>query len=257
MDTIERRGLLPAALAVGAAVIYMATLYGKERTLSGQYETVRVLAARVDIPERTVLKEDSIDTIEIPRKYVAQDAVEARAPSDVRMIAGLVARVRIPKGNQISQSTLVPLSPEAGLAMKVPPGYRGGLVPIDPELKSLVKPGDRVDVLLTFDAVMPDGRRQKVTATLLQNVLVIAVGSDLGPGTMSGSAGSSAAADRAAFFAEKPTISVALNPLELEYLALAVQQGNTTVGVRGVGDEAMHPIDLAILNRIIGAPRVP
>ncbi|MDO8756396.1 MAG: SAF domain-containing protein, partial [Elusimicrobiota bacterium] len=103
--------LVPTVLAAVAAIFYLGFLGSKERALSGQYETGKILVARVDIPERSLIKEEMLEIVEMPRKFMAQDSVEIKVRSDIRMISNSVNRVRIPKGNQISQSTLMPLSP--------------------------------------------------------------------------------------------------------------------------------------------------
>ena len=55
---MEKKGVLvPMLLAMGAAVFYLMVLSSKESALRGAYETAKVLSARVDIPERTVLKD--------------------------------------------------------------------------------------------------------------------------------------------------------------------------------------------------------
>ncbi len=159
--------------------------------------------------------------------------------------------MRIPKGNQITQSALISLSPEAGLSVKIPPGYRGAILPIDSELKALIKPGDRVDVLVTFDALMADNRKEKVTATILQNVLVIAVGTNMGQGMNAKQfKAEGAAEEKNSAMAEKAMISLALNPNEAQYLALAMKQGDTTVIMRGLGDVEMHPMEMASFRKL-------
>lgn len=245
--------LVPTVLAMAAGVFYLLVLGSRERALSGQYETAKVLVARFDIPERTLIKEGLLDVVEVPRKFVAQDAVEIRVPTDIRMITNLVNRVRIPKGNQISQSIMMPLSPESGLSLKVPPGYRAAALGIDAEMRSLVKPGDRVDVLVTFDALMADGRKEKATATILQNILVLAVGRNLGAGmTASQFRAASDAEDQTAAFAEKAAISLAVNPRELQFLALAAQQGVTSIGLRSPGDDNLHPVQISLMRQLLG-----
>ncbi|UPT73827.1 MAG: Flp pilus assembly protein CpaB [Elusimicrobiota bacterium] len=249
----KKTALVPALFAVAAAAFYLLALNSKEHALTGQYETAKVLVARADIPERTLVQEGLVEVAELPRRYVAQDAIEVRVPTDVRMISNTVSRVRIPKGNQISQSALMPLSPGAGLALRVPPGYRAATLAIDGEMRALVKPGDRVDVLVTFDAVLNDGRREKATATLLQNILVIAVGRNLGQGLTSDRLRLDAAADeKSAAFSEKSAISLAVNPRELQFLALATQQGATSIGIRAPGDTEMHPIPVSMLRQLVG-----
>lgn len=249
---MEKKGvLIPMVLAMLAAIFYLMVLTSKEKALSADYEKAKVLVANADIPERTVLKEDMVSTLEIPRKFMQQDSFEIKTQSDMKLIVNLVTRTRIPKGNQITQSSLVSLSPESGLSVKIPPGYRGAMLPIEPEMKVLIKPGDRVDVLVTFEAMMNDGRKEKVTATILQNVLVIAVGTNLGQGMNAKQFKSQQATEeKTAAFAEKATVSLALNPNEAQYLALALKQGDPTVIMRGLGDVEMHPMEMASFRKL-------
>lgn len=249
---MEKKGvLIPMLLAMGAAVFYLMVLSSKESALRGQYETAKVLSSRVDIPERTVLKEDMVEILEVPRKFMQQDAFEIKTQGDMKLIVNLVTRTRVPKGNQLTQSSLISLSPESGLSVKIPPGYRGAILPIDQEMKILIKPGDRVDVLVTFDALMNDGRKEKVTATILQNVLVIAVGTNLGQGMNAKQFKNLGdKEEKTAAFSEKASVSLALNPNEAQYLALAIKQGDTTVIMRGLGDAEMHPMEMASFRKL-------
>lgn len=249
---MEKKGVLvPMLLAMGAAVFYLMVLSSKESALRGAYETAKVLSARVDIPERTVLKEDMVEVLEVPRKFMQQDSFEIKTQGDMKLIVNLVTRTRVPKGNQLTQSSLISLSPESGLSVKIPPGYRGAILPIDQEMKVLIKPGDRVDVLVTFDALMNDGRKEKVTATILQNVLVIAVGTNLGQGMNAKQFKNLGdKEEKTAAFSEKASVSLALNPNEAQYLALAIKQGDTTVIMRGLGDSEMHPMEMASFRKL-------
>jgi pilus assembly protein CpaB len=250
----KKNAMIPMLLAIFAAILYITALSSREKSLAHDYETAKVLVAANDIPERTVLKEDMVVTMDIPRKFMQQDAFEWRTPSDTKQIVNLVTRTRVPKGNQITQSSLVALSPDSGLSVKIPPGYRGAMLPIDGDMKPLIKPGDRVDVLVTFEAVMKDsGQKEKVTATILQNVLVIAVGTNLGQGMNAAQFKTAAAAeDKTAAFAEHASISLALNPTEAQYLALAIKQsgGDVTVVLRGLGDVEMHPMEMASFRKL-------
>ena len=249
---MEKKGVLvPMLLAMGAAVFYLMALTSKESALRGAYETAKVLVARLDIPERTVIKDDQVEVLDIPRKFMQQDAVEIKTQDDMKMLLDKVTRIRVPKGNQLTFSALMAMSPESGLSVKIPPGYRGAILPIDQEMKVLIKPGARVDVLVTFDAMMNDGRKEKVTATILQNVLVIAVGTNLGQG-MSAKQFKTLGDkdDKTAAFSEKASVSLALNPNEAQYLALAVKTGDTAVIMRGLGDGEMHPMEMASFRKL-------
>jgi len=250
---MEKKGVLvPMILAMLAASIYWWVLTSKERAIAKMQETAQVLVAKYDMPARTILKEDLVEIVSVPRQYMQQDAQEIRSGSDIKLVTNLVTAVRIPKGNQITLSALVSLSPEAGLSVKVPPGYRGCTLPMDNELMRLIKPGDRVDILVTFDAVMGDNRKEKVTATILQNVLVLGVGTNLGQGMSSIQAKNKEAqvsADQA--FSDKGVLSLALNPQEAQYLSLSQKQGDVNIIVRGLGDMELHPMEIASFKRLI------
>jgi Flp pilus assembly protein CpaB len=250
---MEKKGMLiPMLMALFAAFIYWWLLTSKERAMSAQMERATVLVAKFDLPARTIMNVDLVETREMPRMYLEQDAYEVRSQSDLKLVTNLVTAIRIPKGNQLSQSSLVSLSPEAGLSVKVPPGYRGCVLPLENDLLRLVKPGDRVDILVTFDAVMGDNRKEKVTATILQNVLVLGVGSNLGQGMSSAQAKAkdkSESVDQS--FSDKMGLSLALNPNEAQYLSLSQEQGRVSVVVRGLGDVELHPMEIASFKRLI------
>ncbi len=65
---MEKKGVLvPMVLAMLAAMLYLLVLTSKEKALTNSYETGQVLVANVDIPERTVLKEDMVTPTQMPR----------------------------------------------------------------------------------------------------------------------------------------------------------------------------------------------
>ncbi|MCK4935430.1 MAG: Flp pilus assembly protein CpaB [Elusimicrobiales bacterium] len=244
--------LVPMILAIIAASIYWGILSSKKNSLASAYQMGRVLISKYDLPARTVLKEDLVEIIQVPRKYMQQDGYEVRSPSDIKMVVNLVTQIRIPKGNQITQSSLVSLSPKAGLSVKVPPGYRGCVLPMGNEILKLIKPGDRIDVLVTFTAVMAGSKKSNVTATILQNVLVLGVGGNLGQGISASHARSSAKQEaEAQAFSEKGVLSLALNPQEAQYLSLSFKEGDVSIIVRGLGDVEIHPMEIASFKRLI------
>lgn len=249
----KKQTLIPLLLAIIAASLYWWILSSKERELSKSYETAQVLVAKYDLPARTILKPDLVEIAEIPRKFMEKDAYEIRNPSDIKLVTNLVTAIRIPKGNQIIQSALLTLTPEAGLSVKVPPGYRGALLPVDSDLLKLIKPGDRVDILVTFDAIVGE-KKEKITATILQNVLVLGVGSNLGQGITADLAKKQSAQEAAVqSFSDKGALSLALTPLEAQYLALSQEIGNNkvTVVVRALGDVEIHYMEIASFRKLI------
>lgn len=115
-------------------------------------------------------------------------------------------------------------------------GYRGTSVTVGGDQLLFLKKGDRVDVLVTFDAKMEDKdgkvRQEKITSTFLQNVVVINV-------------------HKPAKVSETGAVELLLNPVEAQYAALAIAQGDVSIVVRAPGDTELHPMEIASFRRLI------
>jgi len=245
--------MLPTILALVLTFIYLMVIQSQKSALDKAYEKAQVLVAKTDLPNRTVVSMDMVDTVTMPRIYMQQDAYEVRSPSDIKLVNNLVTTIRIPKGNQILSSALNVLSPSAGLSVKVPPGYRGVMLDVPLTVAAMVKPSDRIDVLVTFKARMADNSREPVTATILQNVLVLGVGDDLGQGVNAKNIKEREKKEaESAAFSDKGVLSLALAPADAQYLVLAQQEGQISVIVRNMGEMQLHPIEIASFRRIFG-----
>lgn len=117
---------------------------------------------------------------------------------------------------------------KGGILKDIPPGYRGVTIPVKHHQLVNIKRGDRVDVLVTFDAAIgepSDQRRETVTATLLQNVIVFSIG--------------------------KGIVELVLNAHEAQYAVLAIdEQKSIWIVRRGKGDTEMQPLDMAAFRKL-------
>ena len=126
-------------------------------------------------------------------------------------------------------------APVAGSDIKeLPRGYREVTIVADPAQLYFVNKGDRVDVLTTFDALMKGGIKEKVTATILQNVIVADV-------------------HKPADLEKAGAVSLLLNPNEAQYAALSSIQGSIQLLVRAPGDMKMHPMEMASFRKLTHA----
>ena len=127
-------------------------------------------------------------------------------------------------------------APKALLPVGLVKGYRGTSIPLGGDQLLFLKKGDRVDVLVTFDAKMEDAdkkeRKEKITSTFLQNILVINV-------------------RKPEKIDETGAAELLLNPVEAQYAALSISQGKITVVVRAVGDTELHPMEMASFRKLI------
>jgi hypothetical protein len=109
--------------------------------------------------------------------------------------------------------------------------YRGFSLPLPAHQLAFLKKGQHVDVLVTFEALMKGGSKEKVTATILQNVQIIGL---LKPEQPDG----------------RGVLELMLNPNEAQYAALSVLQGDVRVTARADGDVEMHPMEMASFKKL-------
>ena len=134
----------------------------------------------------------------------------------------------------LALSMMLAMAPRAVAAetkrAEIPKGYRLLTLPVKQHQLLELDPGDRVDVMVTFEALVGKEKPQSkeiVTATLLQNVIVQSVYSSL------------------------PAVSLVVNPNEAQYGALAIdQQKSIWLIKRGKGDKKMHPMEMASFRKL-------
>ena len=243
--------LLPLIVAIAAAVVYAMIVSSAEKKLNASKNIKQVFVPIRDIKEREVIKRDFVKPVPVPAAYLQKDAFTYTTDADFRAIENAVARIQIPKGNQISKYAITSLSPEAGLSSKIPVQMRGFLIKVPVETAGMIKPDDNIDVLLTFEAQMKSGTRQKVTVTLLQNVKVLGVGSDLGQGLDAKTANAMKNKEEdAAAYSDSSALSLALSPRDAQYLALAQAEGDISVILRSHGDVTNYLMEIATYEKL-------
>ena len=249
---MKSRGVLvPLIVAVLAAVVYAMIVSSAEKKLNASKNIKQVFVPIRDIKEREVIKRDFVKPVPVPAAYLQKDAFTYSTDADFRAIENAVARIQIPKGNQISKYAITSLSPEAGLSSKIPVQMRGFLIKVPAETAGMIKPDDNIDVLLTFEAQMKSGTRQRVTVTLLQNVKVLGVGSDLGQGMDAKTANAMKNKEEdAAAYSDSSALSLALSPRDAQYLALAQAEGDISVILRSHGDVTNYLMEIATFEKL-------
>ncbi len=244
--------LFPLLLAILAAVVYAMIVSRAEKKLSDAKNVKYVFVPTRDIKEREVIKRDFVKTVPVPAAYLQKDAFTYTTDADFKAIENAVARIQIPKGNQISKYAITSLSPEAGLSSKIPVQMRGFIINNIPVATAgLIKPDDNVDILLTFSAVMKNGTQQNVTVTLLQNVKVLGVGNDLGQGLDAKAASALKNKDEdASAYSDSVALALALSPRDAQYLALAQKEGDISVILRSHGDVTNYLMEIATFEKL-------
>jgi len=130
---------------------------------------VAVVVAKVNIPPKTKITTEMIQEVEVPEEYIQPGAVNGAGT-----VVGTVVRGLIVAGEQITEQRLVVKGKGDGFSGIIPPNMRAVTVAVTEVtgVAGFVKPGDNVDLIVTFDqsSVGEDASR-----IILQNVEVLAV----------------------------------------------------------------------------------
>lgn len=225
----------PLLISVGLA--FLALLLGAsyiknfENKLLDASRPIPVLKAVQDIQKNMPIEEQMLAVEEVPQKYVQPGALNH--PNDA---IGRLAESPIQKGEQIVGTKLITWGTETGLAVKVPAGKRAVSIHVDETtgVGGLIKPDNYVDVVGSFN--FGDQSKDSHQAhTLLQDVRVLAVSRDLGVGLARKEKGANDRAEGGRSD-DKTTVTLALDPQEVQDIILAQQAGELTLSLRSLSE---------------------
>jgi pilus assembly protein CpaB len=176
---------LSIVMAVMAMLFVQSYVSEQEESVKKKFGTEQlVVTAKRDIKEMETINETLLELKLVPKTFLEPAAItyegkkdkDLEVARDLKKLSGTVAIVPIKKGEQITFNKLTEPSMRTGLAPQVAPGKRAMALPITEVtgVAKLVKPGDRVDVIGVLD--LGGGKENKIAKTLLQDVVVLAVG---------------------------------------------------------------------------------
>jgi pilus assembly protein CpaB len=194
-----------------------------EREMSGGAK-VEVLVAAQDLVPGSPLRGEMLGIRGLPQAYIDQRHIRV---SDTDKVLGAVINIGVKANESLLWTDLATM--QAGgrtLSGLVQEGMRAFAISAKARFAGLLRPGDRVDVL--FTARVGDATSAN-TSTLMQNVLVLATGADIGS-----SKETSAASARALCVDRGVTISVTAEQSQL--LTQAASMGDLSLTLRNPGD---------------------
>ena len=184
---MKRKIVLVASLVAGllAAVLTRVYLSAKDaevrdfkNKMLDRYGTIEVLCFRKEVPSGTVLAKSDLGTRVVPALGMRGQALQVEDLGDVlgrKIVLGHT------KGDVLFWSDVEGGNPLAtGLSADVKKTMRAVSINCSgaASVSSMVRPNDHVDVIGTFDFDREGGAKKNfVTCTILQNVLVLATGS--------------------------------------------------------------------------------
>lgn len=231
---------------------------------SGPTGDSRVLVASETIRQGTKLEADMFRIATF-----GEDDLVPQSIDDAEAIVGQTVTTDILKGQQLSRAYIATSTDDDRadqLTFKVPEGHRGIGVSVNDvsTFGGLVVPGDRVDVVVTFDekdSNVTDAQQYKRISTVLQNVLVLAreqtevqlVNTLPGEEEEDTTDPGESPVTSGTAFEQRPedfdpdggvsVVTLALTPGDVQALVLADSLGEVTLVLRRFGEDAIVPIE--------------
>jgi pilus assembly protein CpaB len=194
-----------------------------------------VVVAAIDILPGTAIEENMVTETRVPLKFMQPSAFTA-----TREVVGQIAAIPIQQGSQVLGTAMTGVG--RNLATKVPRGMRAVSIAVTDVtgVSSLVAPNNYVDVLATVKLGSAPGASNQRTfvTTLFQNVLVLAVGSDLGEVRVRGGEQDALAALAQQERERFSTVTLALSPQQVQDLVLAQDVGDISLALRSFREGA-------------------
>ena len=233
---MKRKIVLVVSLAAGllAAVLTRVCISAKDAevkalkdSINRRYGTMEVLCFAREIPSGSELAKSDLGLKTVPAVGMRGQALTAENVADVVGRRVLIGHKR---GDVVFWSDIEGGDPSAtGLSADVKRQMRAVSINCTgaASVSSMVRPNDHVDVIGTFDFEGAGGRRNFVTCTILQNVLVLATGSETAKSRLR-----SQGICRA-----YSTVTLEVTPREAEMLAFAEQiKGRLVLTLRNRND---------------------
>lgn len=206
-------GLLAAWITKQHVDSFLSTIDERSRV-----PTSEVVVAATDLTPGSMISPDNVAVRSIPREWVAEDAL---LPHEFNHAAGMLISHGIARGDPILWGYLEQPLTRRPFSAQLGAGRRAITIPVDDinSLSGMLEPGDVIDLFVTFDH-----RGKRMTAPLLQSVLVLATGSN-------------ANAEHRASGGRYGTVTLDASPEEAVKLIAARQQGSISAMLRHTLDD--------------------
>ncbi|KUK83720.1 MAG: Flp pilus assembly protein CpaB [Pelotomaculum thermopropionicum] len=215
--------------AAGGAYLYLENL---KQTYETSGDFIKVVTASQRIPAKTRITARMIELEDIPSKYINN-----RAAVDTKEVIGKIAKMDILPGEQVLRDRVAGDRDALNdLSLMLQQGKRAVTIPVNEVsgLAGLLRPGDRVDVLGTFDLQGAVGQgKYSITTLLIQNVDVLSVDQNTIP-----SSGSNNQKDPV----PARTITLSVTPEQAQPLVLCSEKGALRLILRPAADR--EPVTL-------------
>jgi pilus assembly protein CpaB len=208
--------LIFGVLAAVSVSKYLSSAQGYTKNLS------KIVTAKVAIPLGSKIIPEQLMVVQFPKESTPDGAFES-----AEKLAGRVAIVNIAAREPITEARLAPEGTMAGLSAVIPEGYRAMTVKVDDAagISGFIMPGTLVDVVVVIDPREGSGMQDPISKIVLQNIKVLANGTNIDKPKDEREANSVKA------------VTLQVTPEQAEKLALASSEGKLQLVMRNQIDQ--------------------
>jgi pilus assembly protein CpaB len=191
--------------------------------------TVGYFVAARPLPRGTLAREEDFTVRSVPPDQVPAGAI-LESPDAKAGLPGSLVRKFVDAGSPVTLEDILRPKDRGFLASVLAPDSRAITIKVDEEsgVAGLIRPGDRVDVVLTQMFDKADPARRALSETVLGNVRVIAIDQEIAQGGRPVGATVSKQAQ---------TVSLELTPEQVKKITVAKQLGKLSLAVRAAVDQ--------------------
>jgi pilus assembly protein CpaB len=182
----------------------------------------KIAVAKVAIPLGSKIIPEQIMVVQFPKESTPDGAFDSP-----EKLAGRVAVINIAAREPITEARLAPEGTSAGLSAVIPEGYRAMTVKVDDAagISGFIMPGTLVDVVVVIDPREGSGMQDPISKIVLQNIKVLANGTNIDKPKDEREANSVKA------------VTLQVTPEQAEKLALASSEGKLQLVMRNQIDQ--------------------
>ena len=250
---------LVAAIVASQLVNQKQVVVGKGETLQAAMDLRDVVVAKRDVPPGGTLSADDLVIAHIDAKAAPFNPI-----TDPTKYYGRVAKIQIPRGQLLAETSLAESGVSGGLPGVIPVGFRAMTLEVNEfsGVAGLLEPGNHVDILARVaesDNAAASGNTAQMTRTVVQNVTVIAVGPSLTSKQSQSVDPALAPVVPDAAPAARPlarSITILVTPDDAEKIDLAAATNQARFALRASNDDKTAPVKGATLASIRGTSPV-
>lgn len=237
MQSVNKRALLIALVSAVVGVVLLQLYVRRLEQDARGGDPVDVVLARKDIPAGSIVTAQHLSEYRVPERYVSGRNVLA---SDLRHVVGTRVHTTVHANDPLLWTDIARMREDKSLAGLVQPGMVAVSIS-GHTFDGLLGPGDRVDVVFVtrdLNGLQTDDGTRKRAVTLMQSVLVLAVGSHM---------------DRSA--AGGNSVSLLVSPEQAQLLIISKGAGDLQLVLRNPDDLAVREPVSAVTSQDITDPK--